>query len=171
MEEDDRQDYTDLILNLSNLLDESKEAFQNVKSLSKKVLNLEMSNPSIASQSIGNVSSELADAMAIARANSDVFGITSPESNQAWKRARLIAQGNFPADVEYLKKDKIGNHNPKYNEKFVNAHHTKLTVVDPKVLKEAIEAIDKLGDLARQLQIEELRIEKHNRDGKGELSP
>jgi hypothetical protein len=171
MEEDNGQDYTDLILNLSNLLHESRESFEKVKSLSKKVMDLEMSNPSVASQSIGNVSTELADAMAMARANSDVFGVASPESNQAWKRARLIAQGNFPAGVEYLKKDKTGNHNPKYNGKFVEAHHTKLTVVDPKVLKDAIEAIDRLEDLARQVQIEELRIEKHDRDGKGGLSP
>lgn len=169
--EEDGQVYRDLILNLSTLLHESRETFESLKSLSKKVMDIEMSNPSIVSQSIGKVSTELADAMAIARANSDVFGVASPESNQAWKRARLIAQGNLPAGVEYLYKDKIGDHNPKYNEKFVKAHHTKLVVVDVKVLKDAIEAIDKLEDLARQVQIEEFRIGKSARDGKGGLSP
>lgn len=157
-----------MVQKLAQLLSESQESFKNIQSLSKTLMDMELENPSLASQSLGNLSSDLAEALADARANSHVFGVTSSESKQAWKRARLIAQGTLPAGMEYWNKSKISDHNPKYNEKFVSSHHTMLTVVDPKILKDAIEAIERLEDLKRQVHIEELRIESSKRSG---LSP
>lgn len=162
------RNYRNMVLKLANLLHESEDTLKSIQSLAKILMDMELENPSMASESLGSLSSDLADALADARANSHVFGVGSPESKQAWKRARLIAQGTLPAGMDYWNKTKISDHNPKYNEKFVKSHHTMLTVVDPKVLKDTIEAIYILEDLKRQVHIEEIRME--NSKGSG-LSP
>jgi len=153
--------YASQIKNLNDLLTSSKPTLDQIKSLSSTLKQLEIDNPRVMTGV--HISDLLAAALAEARAADDIYGPNSVEATKCWDNAQLVSDRvSITGESSSSNKDAKTN---RYKESAISSHHQYYTVVDPRSLEEAVEAIGKLEHLARQVAIEYTHL-GHNEKGK-----
>lgn len=146
--------YATAIKNLSQLLDSNSFNLSKIKSLVSSLQQIETDDPSITKCVSPKVSKTLADALQKARAADTVHGPNSDQAAKAWDHVQLVSS-RVPDVVANVLQDSKKN---RYKESVVSSHHQYYTVVDPKSLEGALEAIGRLEHLMKQVKIESGRV-------------
>ena len=150
-------EYIMLVNNLSILMQETGSKLSQMKQLASKLKELELEDCKVTK--LGKMQEPFAKALAEAKAATDLFGVDSEESVEAWNDLKRISNG---------KDDGISsNHESyRYNAASLSPHHYYSAVVDPATLKSALKGLGMIEHLGRLLMIEKNRI-----DSLEELSP
>lgn len=141
--------YANQINTLSDLLDTVSNTLTHIKFLASTIQQLEINDPSITKGS-PQISKHLADALQQARAADAIHGTGSTQASQAWDHVQLISSGVPDVVATVLQESKTS----RYKESAVGSHHQYYTIVDPRSLEDAVEAIGSLEHLARQVRME-----------------
>ena len=146
--------YATAIQNLSQLLDSTSFNLSQIKSVVSSLQQIETDDPTITKCVSPKVSKTLADALQKARAADTLHGPNSDQAAKAWDHVQLISS-RVPDVVANVLQDSKKN---RYKESVVSSHHQYYTVVDPKSLEGALEAIGRLEHLMKQVKIESGRL-------------
>ena len=128
-------------------MDQTKEKLKQMKDLAAKIRDLELDDPAVTH--LGELSKDLKDALAEAKACDDIHGSNSAESAAAWNVVEGVASGvsGIAVTTTY-----------RYSEAALKSHHDYAAVVDPESLDDAVDAFVRIEHLARLVNIEGERI-------------
>ena len=148
-------EYIMLVNNLSTLMEESGSKLSQMKQLASKLKELELEDRKVTK--LSKMQEPFAKALAEAKAATDLFGVNSEESVEAWNDLKKISKGdNISSNHESYR----------YNAAALSPHHYYSAVLDPATLESVLDGFGMIEHLGRLLKIEKNRI-----DGTEELSP
>ena len=143
-------DYSHTIQALSRALRGTHEHLKQIEILAARLEEMERRNPHIGE--ISDTSSNdhaLKQAVAETKAAIESHGAASVEAKQAFRAVDKLGR---------QEEDKAGSASDRYSESAVQSHHSYNKIVDMGLLKQTMEAIEKIMSFEHFVQVEEQRL-------------